>query len=717
MHSSSPRILQCILVLLAISSLMASLSSAEQSTYFTEDWESGMGLWSASNGIWQVGAPNGGCSTFQGTNVVATNLSGNYPQYTNTRLQSPVISLPAEPADGQLWLCFWQWFSYYPENDLARVEISVDGGGWETISDTFYHTGGCWSPYHADLSPYAGQTVQIGFHMIDAVDSSPQESWGWYVDDISIIDGKFSCLMPETFDIDCHGPQYGGWYATRGVWQIGPGTHGVEGALSGHFCAGTRLDGNYPRYANSRLVSPILEIPAEPFGGEVWLSFMHWYQFYPEGDYGRVEVLVDGSWTSISSDFKEYSGPWTECILDLTPYLGQSIRVGFHIADAVDSSPAEQYGWFIDDFAVVEGPTIFNNPDSFEGGSRGWAPNNGVWEVGTPTSGPSAARTGEHCWGTSLAGNYPRYASSELLTSWVQMPDVATEPIHFKFFEWHNFYPEGDYGEVRIHTADGASADLSAHFTGSGDWSQWVSDDLSATYAGQRVRFGFYIGDAVDSSPQQTQGWYIDDVELTGMPQSTPATWPQVGQNFPTVSYTPEAPLLEWFFLPFDPEYVVVYASRIPDFQPNLGHRIALLDNDPTTYLDEARPGWGYFYRIALIDDLWHESPPGPTDGPYVGVPEDRGDSPRLLAALEANVPNPFNPSTTMHFKLNRDTTVSLEVFDVAGRLVATILENEPMASGVHEVKFAPRELPSGLYLCRLAVGDEVHTRKMLLAK
>jgi hypothetical protein len=712
------RWLRPALIAISMGCLVAGAAVAEQTIIFEETWESGIGNWSASNGAWQVGGPSGGCEAHGGTQVAATNLTGNYPRYTNSRLESPIIQLPADPADGQLWLRFWHWFNMYPEGDYSRVEISVEGGAWEVLGNSFYEYSGVWSPYILDLAPYAGQAVQLGFRMVDAIDYSPAESWGWYIDDITVAEGAFPWLSPETFDNDCHGPDYGGWYADQGGWQIGAPSHGIDSPRSGLFCAGTNLDGNYPRYMNSRLVSPLLEIPAAPLGGQVWLSFMHWYNFYPEGDYGRVDILIDGSWTTLSGvyNFDQYS-PWTECLLDLSPYVGQTVRVGFYLYDAIDYSPAEAPGWFIDDVAVVEGPAIFNNPDSFEGGSRGWSPNNGVWQVGAPTHGPIGAHTGEHCWGTNLGGNYNRYTNSELQTSWVDIPAVPDGPVYLKVWEWHNFYPEGDYGVIRIRTADGAVADLSGHFTGSSDWTQFVSEDLAPTYAGQRVRFGFYMSDAVDYNPAEAPGWYLDDFEVTGLPQSTPETWPDVGVQFPSVTYSPDAPVINWMYLPFDPQYVAVYASRIEDFIPNLGNRIALLGDDPTTYLDEARPGWGYYYKVALIDDLWHESSPGPVTPPYVGAPDVGGGSGAGLANLRAAFPNPFNPSTSIRFELARDANVTLEVFDVAGRKVATLLHDEALGAGVHESFFAPRDLPSGLYLCRLKAGADVQTRKLMLTK
>lgn len=74
---------------------------------------------------------------------------------------------------------------------------------------------------------------------------------------------------------------------------------------------------------------------------------------------------------------------------------------------------------------------------------------------------------------------------------------------------------------------------------------------------------------------------------------------------------------------------------------------------------------------------------------------------------LEANYPNPFNPQTTIRFGMQEAALVSLKVYDMAGREVASLV-NGPLAAGSHEVTFEAGSLPSGRYLYRLAspVGE-----------
>ena len=93
------------------------------------------------------------------------------------------------------------------------------------------------------------------------------------------------------------------------------------------------------------------------------------------------------------------------------------------------------------------------------------------------------------------------------------------------------------------------------------------------------------------------------------------------------------------------------------------------------------------------------------------------GDTPMSLPfALNQNYPNPFNPSTTISFTLDRDGFVSLNVYDVAGRVVATVL-NKTMTTGSYDVGFNANGLSSGVYFYKLKTADQEMTRKMILLR
>jgi len=91
---------------------------------------------------------------------------------------------------------------------------------------------------------------------------------------------------------------------------------------------------------------------------------------------------------------------------------------------------------------------------------------------------------------------------------------------------------------------------------------------------------------------------------------------------------------------------------------------------------------------------------------------------------LHQNHPNPFNPTTVITYQVPVSSFVTLEVFDVLGREIA-ILVNEEASPGVHSVTWDASRFPSGVYFCRMRAtntGTEhasefVDTRKMILAK
>jgi hypothetical protein len=83
---------------------------------------------------------------------------------------------------------------------------------------------------------------------------------------------------------------------------------------------------------------------------------------------------------------------------------------------------------------------------------------------------------------------------------------------------------------------------------------------------------------------------------------------------------------------------------------------------------------------------------------------------------LEQNYPNPFNPSTRISFSVRGSGFVSLKVYDVLGREVRTLV-NEDLQPGSYEVTFNADGLASGVYLYRLRAGTFTQTKRMVLLR
>jgi len=89
--------------------------------------------------------------------------------------------------------------------------------------------------------------------------------------------------------------------------------------------------------------------------------------------------------------------------------------------------------------------------------------------------------------------------------------------------------------------------------------------------------------------------------------------------------------------------------------------------------------------------------------------------------SLSQNYPNPFNPITTIKYSIKEHGPVSLKIYDVAGRLVKTLISGEKdrgaytaLWDGLNN---SGQPVSSGVYFCKLAVSDFTKTRKLVLIR
>jgi hypothetical protein len=83
---------------------------------------------------------------------------------------------------------------------------------------------------------------------------------------------------------------------------------------------------------------------------------------------------------------------------------------------------------------------------------------------------------------------------------------------------------------------------------------------------------------------------------------------------------------------------------------------------------------------------------------------------------LHQNYPNPFNPTTTIRYELPQDGLVTIEVFDILGQKVKTVL-NEFNNAGRYETVFSSTGLASGVYIYQLRVNEFITSKKMMLIR
>ncbi|MFQ5582900.1 MAG: T9SS type A sorting domain-containing protein, partial [Calditrichia bacterium] len=84
--------------------------------------------------------------------------------------------------------------------------------------------------------------------------------------------------------------------------------------------------------------------------------------------------------------------------------------------------------------------------------------------------------------------------------------------------------------------------------------------------------------------------------------------------------------------------------------------------------------------------------------------------------ALKQNYPNPFNPVTTIEFDLRQASHVTLEIYNVMGQKVTTLI-NDRMGPGTYRADFDASALPSGIYFYKLKAGDFSSVKKMTLTR
>ncbi|MCF7885014.1 MAG: T9SS type A sorting domain-containing protein [Candidatus Marinimicrobia bacterium] len=135
------------------------------------------------------------------------------------------------------------------------------------------------------------------------------------------------------------------------------------------------------------------------------------------------------------------------------------------------------------------------------------------------------------------------------------------------------------------------------------------------------------------------------------------------------------------------------------------------IPNDPFAPAGAEDPG----AEILKLSKNW----PVLTFGPTVTtqIESEEVNNKPVGFSLRQNYPNPFNPKTTIRFQVNKEVPVTLKVFDMLGREVATLIEERPFAQGTYSVIWNASNYASGVYFYKLSANNNYETKKMILLK
>jgi hypothetical protein len=249
--------------------------------------------------------------------------------------------------------------------------------------------------------------------------------------------------------------------------------------------------------------------------------------------------------------------------------------------------------------------------------------------------------------------------------------------------------------------------------------------------------------DLIYNNPSQTA---VDVVNLSASGNDIPVVWkdnlsnnklrykyyddlPLVPQNL-TVAWYNGHPRLTWNTngeADMNTYKIWKYAEGSAMIAATITHNASYttqswIDNS-VTYPGKFDPEIEYIYKVKAVDIGNHESDYS-NQVSIVGTggiwkSGDQNSENRVTIneyKLFSNYPNPFNPSTTISYSIKEDGIVTLKVYDILGKEIATLV-NENKPAGNYEAEFNASSLPSGMYIYKIQSGSFIDVKKMLLTK
>lgn len=143
-----------------------------------------------------------------------------------------------------------------------------------------------------------------------------------------------------------------------------------------------------------------------------------------------------------------------------------------------------------------------------------------------------------------------------------------------------------------------------------------------------------------------------------------------------------------------------------------LNSNVVIVDGDTTTFSEILS---SYDTAVLLSSEGKISKSYYPPSDVFVSVKSKINNLPNEFI-LEQNYPNPFNNQTRIEFNLVKDELVIVEIYDIIGRKIEN-LYSDNMEKGEHFLYWTPQNESSGVYFCKIKLGSETHTQKMILLK
>lgn len=358
--------------------------------------------------------------------------------------------------------------------------------------------------------------------------------------------------------------------------------------------------------------------------------------------------------------------------------------------------PVCEYEVFFDDFENGLGNWTVTN----DGGTCVW---NTIYGGSRPYTLPQQSE------GMVLSADADLCGSGTTTLTTITLDTTINNPFHGIVIEFDNDWRilnSDDAAYVEVSTDDGENWNIV--------WSQ-VGVSLRNTH--EIVYVNEYHGENLirfrTVQPGWDWWWAIDNVQIY---ESCPLTqyYPPYNLKLHTVSQPSPKVELSWEISNMASGFYISRKDGLPTDTSSYV-QLAIVNSNVTNFADTTvEYDHIYTYRIFTFTA-------GSCNEATAYIPDNvvsTGNEPRIPAefVLYQNYPNPFNPTTSLQYSTGSRQFVTLKVYDILGKEIATIV-NEEKPAGVYVVEFDGGILTSGIYYYQLKAGNYTETKKMVLMK